>query len=149
MPNPEFQTGVITFCAAALCLWTIAHASGQLPMPPVTEAFGSHDACVAALDTFHKEDQKQVKPKSLRADGKMSEVELITGGVRSIGRDTARYDATIWYHHGSIRDDLEQTEISHSYMHRLRECEGGIMRVTGEDGYTLSTFEPLPDTKDR
>ncbi|KGD89161.1 MULTISPECIES: hypothetical protein [Rhizobium/Agrobacterium group] len=143
MPNPEFQTGIAAFCVAALCLSTIAHASGQLPMPPTTEEFKSHGACVAALHALHKEDQKQVRPKSAKADGRTSEVELITGGIRRIGQGTARYDATIWYHHGSIRDDVEQRETSHSYAHRLRECEGRTMRVTGQDGYTLSTFEPL------
>ncbi|MCV9907637.1 hypothetical protein OIV19_08420 [Brucella sp. HL-2] len=64
--------------------------------------------------------------------------------VRHTTHDTATYDATIWYHNGHRRDDLKEMEYNNSYAHRLRICEGKIMRTTGEDGYTQSTFGPLP-----
>jgi hypothetical protein len=69
---------------------------------------------------------------------------LITEGIERIDDDRAQYDARIWYHHGGRHDDTEKMEVSHSYTHRLRMCEGKTMRTSGEDGYTSSTFEPMP-----
>ncbi|NTG51689.1 hypothetical protein G6M04_30285 [Agrobacterium rhizogenes] len=125
---------------AVVLLPTMAHASGRLPIPPVFEEFKSHSACIAALEAYFKEDQKQVRPKSA---GNLPGVELITEGVNRIGRDQARYGARMWRHHVRIHEDLRQTETSHSYEYRLRVCEGKTMQITGEDGYTSSTFEPL------
>jgi hypothetical protein len=132
------------FCTAALCLSATAHASGRLPIPPASEEFTSHAACIAALEAHYREDQKQATQKSAGVGGKMPEVELTTDGVTRLAEDNARYGATIWHHHLRIRDDLQQTETGHNYEYRLRECEGKIMRITGEDDYTSSTFEPLP-----
>ncbi|NTG51692.1 hypothetical protein G6M04_30310 [Agrobacterium rhizogenes] len=60
---------------AVVLLPAVAHASGRLPIPPVFEEFKSHSACIAALEAYFKEDQKQVRPKSA---GNLPEVELIT-----------------------------------------------------------------------
>ncbi|WHS30254.1 hypothetical protein QLQ09_01345 [Brucella sp. NM4] len=143
MPKFEFQLRTMIFCVA-LCSSTVVHASGQLPLPPVDEEYGSHSACVVALDAFHSENQAQIRSKSIAPNGEVSEVRLITDGIRHTARNSATYDATVWYHHGRRRDDLQEMEYNNSYVHRLRICEGKIMRTTGEDGYTQSTFGPLP-----
>jgi len=128
---------------AALCLPTLAHASGYIPLPPSTETFKSHSACLAALDDAYAEDRKQVVPRSVEANGDTREVGLDTKGVERAGRITARYEATVWYHNGGYRPDLQQTETSHSYEHRIRQCDGKTMKTTGDQGYTLSTFDPV------
>lgn len=129
----------------ALCLPTLAHASGQVPIFPVTENFKSHQACVAALEAAYAEDRKQVAPLTVDANGSRRQVELITKGMERIGSKSARYDAMIWYHNGGLRADLpeQQIETSHSYEHRIRQCDGRTMKTSGEQGYTLSTFDPV------
>jgi len=130
---------------AALCLPTLAHAGGQLPILPVTENFKSHQACVAALEAAYAEDRKQVAPLTVDANGSRRQIELITKGMERIGFRRARYDATIWYHNGGLRADLpeQQIETSHSYEHRIRQCDGRTMKISGEQGYTLSTFDSV------
>lgn len=131
--------------ASGMCLPTLAHASGQVPIFPVTENFKSHQACVAALDAAYAEDRKQVAPLTVDANGSRRQVELTTKGVERIGSRRARYDATIWYHNGGLRADLPepQIEISHSYEHRIRQCDGRTIKTSGKQGYTLSTFDPV------
>lgn len=143
MPKFEFQMKTIIFCVA-LGSSTVVHASGRLPLPPVDEEYGSHSACVRALDTYYKENLAEIRSKSIAPNGEVSEVRLITDGIRHTAHDSATYDATVWYHHGRRRDDLQELENNNSYKHRLRICQGKIMRTTGEDGYTQSTFGPLP-----
>lgn len=128
--------------AAALCLPALAHASGQLPLPPSTETFKSHQACLAAMEGAYADDRKQVVPRIVEANGDTREVSLDTKGIERLGRKTARYEATIWYANGRYRPDLRQTETSHSYRHQIRQCDGKAMKTTGDQGYTLSTFDP-------
>ena len=131
--------------AAAVCLPTLAHASGQVPIFPVTESFKLYQDCVAALETAYAEDRKQVAPLTVDANGSRRQVELTTKGVERISSRSARYDATIWYHNGGLRADLseQQIETTHSYEHRIRQCDGRTMKTSGERGYTMSTFDPV------
>ena len=128
---------------AALCVPALAHASGQLPLPPVTETFKSHQTCLAALEAAYAQDRKQVVSRTVEANGNTREISLVTQGVERLGPKTARYDATIWYHTGGLRADLPepQVETSHSYKHQIRRCDGRTMKTTGDQGYTLSTFD--------
>jgi hypothetical protein len=129
--------------ATMLCLPGLAHASGQLlPLSPSTVTFRSHSACLAALEDAYTKDRRQVVPRNLEANGDTREVGLDTKGIEKIGRKTARYEATIWYANGRYRPDLQQTETSHSYRHEIRQCHGKTMKTTGDQGYTLSTFDP-------
>lgn len=121
---------------------TLACASGSLPALPMSESFASDEACLVALQDVAAEDRRQVAPKAVTADGGTQEVSLDTSGVERTGPGAARYDATLWWHNGIPRTDLPQIEVSHSYRHRLRECDGRVLRTTGEDGYTMSTFVP-------
>lgn len=50
MGNARCQMRTAMVCAAVLCLPTPAQASGHLPLPPATETFKSHSACLAALE---------------------------------------------------------------------------------------------------
>lgn len=131
--------------AATLCVPALAHASGQLPLPPVTETFKSHQTCLAALEAAYAEDRKLVVSRTVEANGNTREVSLVTKGVERLGPKTARYDATIWYHNGALRTDLPapQIETNHSYRHELRRCDGRTMQTTGDQGYTLSAFDPV------
>lgn len=131
--------------ATALCLPTPADASGQLPTLPSTESFKSHRACVAALEAAHAQDRRQVAPLTVDANGSRHQVELITKGVERIGSNSARYDATLWYHNGEPRPDMPKgtVETNHTYEHRIRQCDGRTMKTSGEQGYTLSTFDPV------
>lgn len=151
-PVPTFRhaLGMAMACAAVLFPPAPAHASGQMPILAVSVSFKSHQACVAALEEAYAEDRKQVIPLRVEADGDRREVSLTTKGVERIGPELALYDATVWYHNGGLRADLpeRQIETSHSYEHRIRRCDGNTMRTSGEQGYTLSTFDPV-DITDR
>ncbi|WP_173009364.1 hypothetical protein [Methylobacterium sp. P1-11] len=119
-----------------------AFASGQLPAQTMVEVLASDTACLDTLRALAAEDRRQVAPKSAMADGMIREVSLDTSGVERTGPASARYDATLWWHNGTPRTDRPQVETSHSYSHRIRECDGRVLRTTGEDGYTSSTFAP-------
>lgn len=128
-----------------LCLPALASASGQIQIFPTTQTFRSHQACRDALEAAYAEDRKQIAPLTIDAQGRRQQVELFTKGVEKIGQRRARYDATLWFHSGWRRTDLPATpiEASHSYAHRIRECVSRVMKTSGEDGYTLSTFDPV------
>ncbi len=119
-----------------------ADASGRLPVPPSSQTLASHRACVEELERQYAEEQRRVVKKTLDADGSDHETSLETAGIERTGTDTARYQATVWHHHGRVRTDLGQIETSHSFETRLRECKGATLHISGEMGYTLSTFEP-------
>lgn len=119
-----------------------AHASGRLPVPPSSQALASHRACVEALERQYAEDKKRIVEKIVDADGSSQETSLETSGIERKGTDNVRYQATVWYHHGRVRTDLGQIETSHSFETRLWECKGAALHISGETGYTLSTFEP-------
>jgi hypothetical protein len=125
-----------------LCSATVTRASGRLPLFPTTQTFKSNSACIAALRNFLAEDQKQALAERADAKGNTQEVQLITTGITFINRTRAQYDATLWYHHGRFRAELQQVEVSHSFEHRLRECDSNILRTSGDKGFTLSTWEP-------
>ena len=128
--------------AMASCMPTLAHASGQLPVPPSTEQFKSHEACLAALEDTYAQDKKQIRPKKREANGDTREVTLDTKGIESLGPNHARYEATLWYHNGRLDSELQKTETSHTYERLLSECTDKTLQTSGENGYTLSTFDP-------
>lgn len=121
-----------------------AHASGRLPVPPSSQALASHRACVEALERQYAEDKRRIVEKIVDADGSSQETSLETSGIEREGTDNVIYQATVWYHHGRVRTDLGQIEMSHSFETRLWECKGATLHISGETGYTLSTFEPAP-----
>ena len=90
-------------------------ASGTLPVLPVTETLPDFAACLARLE-----------------------------GVVKIGPQAARYEATLWFHAGRADPARKQVETSHTFETRLHTCTGGLLTTEGTDGYTLSTFDPLP-----
>jgi hypothetical protein len=131
--------------AAVLCA-TTAFASGYMPMPEWREVLANHKACVAQLEARSSEQRKQVKPRTFNADSGFQEIYLEdrSDGVKVINRKTARYEARIWYHNGRLLEDGKQYEISHSWDETNQECRGKVLIVTNSQGYTLSTFEPVP-----
>lgn len=144
-PKARRQAG-LGMVLAGLTAAGPALASGTLPMVPVTQDYGSFTACRAALAAQAAADRAAATPRQTAADGTTREVTLDTTGIGAgpadMGPETARYDAVLWYHHGRPDPALGQTEVSHSYEHRLMVCAGPVMTTTGETGYTLSTFEP-------
>lgn len=113
-----------------------------MPILPSSQALESHGACIAALERQYAEDRRAVVRKAIEADGATREVALQTSGIRRTGPDYARYEATFWHHHGRVHAELERIETSHSFESRISECKGAMLHVSGETGYTLSTFEP-------
>lgn len=119
-------------------------ASGTLPVLPVTETLPDFAACLARLHGYAREDQAQVMARQTDATGLIRQVALETAGVVSTGATRARYDSTLWFHAGRPDAALQQVETSHSYQTRSRSCDGATLTTQGRDGYTLSTFDPLP-----
>ncbi len=142
METAKLGAALATAWAVALHLALPAEASGQLPVPPETRTFESHQACVAALDLAAAEDRQQVAPRTTDANGDTREVALETKGIERIDATTALYDSTLWFHNGKFRPELQQTETTHSYEHFLRRCDSEVMTITGDRGYTLATFDP-------
>lgn len=118
-------------------------ASGVMPILALPQSYESHAACVAALKEVYAEDLKQVLARTTDADGRTVERTLSTKGIERIDDNRTRYDALLWFHNGGLRIDLQQTETSHSFEHRIRTCDGAVMTMSGEVGYTLSTFDPI------
>lgn len=128
--------------ATALCIPAVANASGRLPIPPTTQHFRSHQACIAALQEAYEADKKQILPLKRQANGDTREISLDTKGIERLGTKRARYEATIWFHNGRFDSKFQKTETSHTFEQRLRECRGKTLRVSGENGFTLSTLDP-------
>ncbi len=134
--------------APGIVLWLAVSGSvmagGTLPVLPVTETMPDFAACLARLEGYAREDQAQVMARQTDPTGLIREVTLVTVGVESTAATKARYEATLWFHAGRPDVALKQVETSHSYQTRSRTCDGGILTTEGADGYTLSTFDPLP-----
>ncbi|MTH35668.1 hypothetical protein GL279_13750 [Paracoccus limosus] len=91
-------------------------------------------------------DRKQVSALTVGPDGERREVSLSTKGIERLDPQAARYDGTLWYHHGRPRPDLPQPgiETSHSFEQRRRQCDGAVMTTSGAQGFTQPTFETEP-----
>lgn len=121
-------------------------ASGRIALPPVSQTFPSHAACVAEMERLAAGDARQASPRVTTA-GTLREVTLETRGMARRGPETLRYEATIWYHNGVFLRESARFEISHSFERVVRECAGSTLGITGEKGFTLSTFEPMPEQR--
>ena len=134
--------------APGIVLWLAVSGSvmagGTLPVLPVTETLPDFAACIARLEDYARQDRAQVMARQTDASGLIREVTLETVGVVSMSATKARYDSTLWFHAGKADPVLKQVETSHSYQIRSRTCDGGTLTDEGTDGYTLSTFDPLP-----
>ncbi|MBL4928477.1 hypothetical protein [Fuscibacter oryzae] len=134
--------------APGIVLWLAVSGSvmagGALPVLPVTETLPDFATCLAQLEGYAREDQAQVMARQTDATGLIREVTLETVGVVSTAAAKARYEATLWFHAGRPDAALKQVETSHSYQSRSHTCDGGTLTTEGTDGYTLSTFDPLP-----
>lgn len=134
--------------APGIVLWLAVSGSvmagGTLPVLPVTETLADFSACLARLEDYARDDQAQVMARQTDASGLIREVTLETVGVVSTAATKARYESTLWFHAGRPDAALKQVETSHSYESRSRTCDGGTLTTEGTDGYTLSTFDPLP-----
>lgn len=130
---------------ALVTLPTSAVASGRSPITPHSIDFASHRECLARLEMELAQDRDKLLPKQTAPNGDTREIGLETKGIVRLNRRTARYESTVWYAHGRFREDLGQVEVSHSFEMRIRTCEGPRMRIEGENGYTLSTFEPAAE----
>ena len=89
---------------------------------------------------------RKTRNRSARRSAKRTaiprEVTLDTKGIESLGPSHARYEATLWYHNGRFDSELQKTETSHTYERLLSECTDKTLQTSGENGYTLSTFDP-------
>jgi hypothetical protein len=138
---------LIVACGLALlAVQEPAIASGTIPLPEVTETLQNHQDCLARLAHAHSEQKMQVSPKTISADGSSREVSFTsaTQGVEKATADIARYEGRVWYHHGQKTVDGKQMEVSHSWSEVKLICNGKLLTAGGAQGYTLSTFEPLP-----
>jgi len=148
VPNHRaFQSLALGAAAlAALATGGSALASGIMEMPPISETLKSHRVCLARLEAAQTADRRQVAPPVELPDGQIREVtvEDKSGGIKSLGRQHARYEARVWYHNGRARADLGKIETSHSWNGQLLECRGKVLTTTNSNGFTLSTFDDAP-----
>ncbi|TPM37207.1 hypothetical protein [Mesorhizobium sp. B2-3-4] len=140
MGRLRFMTAMLG--AMAWCVPVAAHASGHVPVPSSSQEFTSHEACRAMLQEAYDADRKQIAPMKRASNGDTHEVALETKGVESIGPQRARYEATVWFDNGRFDNKLQATETSHTFERHLRECWGKTLRVSGENGFTMSTWDP-------
>lgn len=139
------RSGIISCSMIALAFFgtgTSPRAGGRLQMPTIAKVLASHAACAAEMESLAAEDGKAVEAKTTASDGTTREVTLQTEGMQRLAPDRLRYEATLWFHHGKMRADLGQMEISHSFEKTTRECEGRTLMIQDEGGFTLSTFDP-------
>ena len=140
IPRGAFVHGIVVWLAVSDSVM----ASGTLPVLPVTETLPDFAACLARLEALAAEDQAQVMARQTDAQGLIREVTLDTKGVVKTGPQAARYEATLWFHAGRADPAQKQVETSHTFETRLHTCTGGVLTAEGTDGYTLSTFDPVP-----
>lgn len=126
-------------------LTNAAFASGYMTTPEFRQKMPSFKACLKQLEANASANCKQLKPRTFDPDGGFQEVTIqaIGDGVETTGRNSARYDAKLWYHNGRLNKDGTQYEINHSWTQNGYECRGKTMIINGSQGYTLSTFEPV------
>jgi hypothetical protein len=137
---------LVSLVAASIAILThpgLAKASGQIPLIPETKTFTSFQACRSALEEVLAEHQSIVNSRKTARNGDTSEVNLETKGIENNGRESARYEATLWFNYGSYNAELKKTVTSHSYRHSIHECEGATLKTSGEQGYTLATIDPV------
>lgn len=144
MSVSKLGLGVMGMAALWLALVGAGRASGTLPFIPVTETLPDFAACLARLEELAKADKALVMPRQTDAQGLIREVTLDTKGPVTTGPEAAQYEATLWFHSGRADPALKQIETSHSYATRISRCDHGTLTIEGSDGYTLSTFDPLP-----
>ncbi len=130
--------------ALAALVATPATASGTMALPEQKETLSSYRSCVVRLKQAMKEDKAAPTPRKLRDDGSTREVtlDMRSKGVEKQGKQHARYEARIWYHHGRATAEGSQIEVSHSWEHRALECKGNVLTINASNGFTSSTFEP-------
>ncbi|WP_147291730.1 hypothetical protein [Sphingorhabdus pulchriflava] len=130
--------------ALAALVATPATASGTMSLPEQKETLSSYRSCVVRLKQAMKEDKAAPTPRKLRDDGSTREVtlDMRSKGVEKLGKQHARYEARIWYHHGRATAEGSQIEVSHSWEHRALECKGNVLTINASNGFTSSTFEP-------
>lgn len=126
-----------------LMLPILSQASGSLPIPESKQSFRNFQACVDALKAQYQSDQQHVSALQVLPDGHTRQVSLDSNGVQTTDKHRAYYKATLWYHNGAPRTDLQQMEVSHSFEERRYECQDRQLIQQGQNGYTLSTFEPM------
>jgi hypothetical protein len=122
-----------------------AFASGYMTAPEFRQKMPSFKACLKQLEATAAANRKQLKPRTFDPDGGFQQVSIqaISDGVETTGRNSARYDAKLWFHNGRLNKDGTQYEINHSWTQSGFECRGKTMIINGSQGYTLSTFEPV------
>ena len=130
--------------ALAALVATQATASGMMSLPEQKETLSSYRSCVVRLKQAMKEDKAAPAPRKLREDGSTREVtlDMRSKGVEKLGKQHARYEARIWYHHGRATAEGSQIEVNHSWEHRALECKGNVLTTNASTGFTSSTFEP-------
>jgi hypothetical protein len=130
--------------ALAALVATQATASGMMSLPEQKETLSSYRSCVVRLKQAMKEDKAAPAPRKLREDGSTREVtlDMRSKGVEKLGKQHARYEARIWYHHGRATAEGSQIEVNHSWEHRALECKGNVLTTNASNGFTSSTFEP-------
>ncbi len=135
---------------------SIAHASTTLPPFVDKTKFKSHADCVASL----RDDLQQDRDATTNSwvgfrDGMTRKVTLITDGLVTQSRNVTIYRSELWRSFGAPIDrpavpetdvtsgevKASQIRISAKYEKRLSVCTRRTKTVTGEEGYTMDTFE--------
>ncbi len=135
---------------------SIAHASATLPPFVDKTKFKSHADCVASLRNDLQQDRDATTNGWIGfRDGMTRRVTLITDGLVTQSRNVTIYRSELWRGFAGPVDrpgapeteaasgaiNGSQTRTSAKYEKRLSVCKGRIKTVTGEEGYTMDTFE--------
>jgi hypothetical protein len=137
MSNPWLgAVGLLALLASAPAL-----ASGSAPIVPATQTFASPAACRAELERLLADERgRTTNGRVQTAPGETREVQLVTDGVQA-SAGAVRYDSALWFHHGRRDAVANRLRLSHTYERRQRICEGAVLIITGDNGFTSQTFE--------
>lgn len=143
------STWKIAVCLAlGLCAGD-ARASGRVTLPDTVEAFPSHAACRARLQTELRLARSKIASRRRVANGQTREVALSTRGIEAVAPDETVLEYTLWYHHGRAQPQTGKTETTHSFERRTYICRGRSLHIASENGFTQPTYDDTRGPRNR
>jgi hypothetical protein len=135
---------------AFLMAATPALASGFTPVPETSRSFADQAACRQHLIDMRRIHEKIVTPGRAMPE-KIGGITLVrevkTRGVTDEADGASRYDFELWTHASGWDEAAQRQRITHSYERRSQTCRGGVMIVSGANGFTQPTFADKPLTR--
>ena len=123
-----------------------ALASGSLPPEPLSAGpFANFVACVAYLETTHRELSAMAMPKPVaNPAGGTRQVLVQTKGVFQDGGEQATYEAEVGYEFRHVDPEQHSIITNYTWERYSRACHGAVFDGTLERGYALPGIAPAP-----